>query len=123
MGIGPIEVNHTVGAIKLTILATDAFIRIMHSDAVVEFMHGPGGAAPDAWGVFAMIAQGGHIMVANIRKGAGGLRNLIGPIDAILDIVFNSTGDAAGTAPDTSLQVDYHGISGHETHLLKPFLS
>ena len=51
-----------------TISATNAFLGIMHGNAVVEFVHGTCGAAPHTWRILTMIAKGWGIMESNIGK-------------------------------------------------------
>jgi hypothetical protein len=53
-------------------------------------------------------------MIPDIRKRTDGFGDLVGPVDAVGHVVFVSAGNTAGTTPDAPLQINNHGISGHE---------
>ncbi len=66
VGFLPIEIDDFIGAIKHAVPAPDAFFSIVHCDAVFEFVHGPGGATPDAGRILTVVAQGRNVMIVNI---------------------------------------------------------
>jgi hypothetical protein len=109
----PVEVDHAIRAIELTVFATDAFLGIMHGDSVLELVHCFCGAASDTGGILAMVAKRRNIVIPDIRKGAYGFGDLVGPVDAFRNVVFVSAGYATGTAAHAPLKINDHGISRH----------
>ena len=70
MGCAPVKVDDAIGAVKFTVLATDALFWVMHCDAVFQLVHGLSRATPHTRRIITMVAESRYIMIPNIGKGS-----------------------------------------------------
>jgi hypothetical protein len=103
-----VGVNYAIRAVDDAIAATNALIRVVHSDITICLMHGSSRASIDARGLRTVIAECRNILVFDIGKLTNGTADSASPGNVFFNIVFVFTGDDASPTTDTSLKVDYH---------------